>query len=258
MHVLCHRCHASLPPAAPGSSRGDEDALLFCPRCGAPQILLPEHLRPDPPAILAVGSTGAAPPPRPVSVSPIDWQAAIKAGALVACIGAVLATFGIKSNGAALLCILWTISGAVIALGIYSRGRAEARMDARIGLRIGIATGLTMSAAMGLGLAGAGLVMRFGTHSMAAIDEENSAARKAMLAKEIELSQQIDDKDLQAQYVAKMTSPEMNSPEMFAGLTLSMRAFEMLLILLFSACGGAFAGMMRAVPSARPGLRRGD
>jgi hypothetical protein len=223
-------------------------------------------MRPDPPANLAAGSTGAAPPPRPASASAIDWQAAIKAGAWVAGIGAVLATFGIKSNSAALFCILWTISGAVIALGIYSRGRAGSgtgvgagtQMDARIGLRIGIATGLMMSAAMGIGLAGAGLVMRFGTHSMAAIDEKNADDRKATQAHLLELIRQLDDKDMRESLAASVTSPRLNSSEMLAGNMLAGRGIQALVILLFSACGGAFAGMMRAVPSARPGLRRGD
>jgi hypothetical protein len=215
-------------------------------------------MRPDHPTAVAGGTTGAVPPPRPASASSIDWQAAIRASVWVAFIGAVLATFGIKSNGAAFVCILWTISSAVIALGLYARRRPEARLNARIGLRIGIATGLLMSAAMGIGIAGAGLVMRFGTHSMAAIDQENAEARKTMQAQVIAWSRQFDDKDLQARYAAAMASPQMNSPEMLAGSMLAGRGFEALLILFFSACGGAFAGMMRAMQSARPGLRRGD
>ncbi len=254
MHVHCHRCHATLPPAAPGSSRGDEDALLFCPRCGAPQILLPEHLRPDSPADFATGSTGTAPPPRPASTSPVDWQAAIKAGAWVAAVGVLLALLGLRYSAASLLCTLWVISGAVVALGLYARSRPQSRLDAKLGLRIGVATGLLMGAAIGIGFAVVGLVMRFGTHSMQGFDAEMAQVFGLFRAQMVDrLTEQNQPPILQQSMLGFMDSQEFK-----AGAVLSYAGLLGCLIVLFSACGGAFAGMLRAAQSPRHGLRRGD
>jgi hypothetical protein len=254
MHEHCHRCHALLPLAAPGSSRGDEDALLFCPRCGAPQILLPEHLRPDAPASVATSSTGAEPPPRPASASPLDWQAAIKAGAWVAAVGVLLALLGLRYTAASLLCTLWVISGAVIALGLYARSRPQSRLDAKLGLRIGAATGLLMGAAIGIGIAVAGLVMRFGTHSMQGFDASMSQAFGLFRAQMVDrMAEQNQPANLQQSMLGFMDSQEFK-----AGAVLAYAGFLGCLIVLFSACGGAFAGMLRAAQSPRAGLRRGE
>jgi len=262
MHELCHRCHGEIPEV-PGSSRGDDDAVLFCPRCGAPQIHLQEHMHAEAPAADAVPTTGAVPPPRPPGAAGlpgrIDWEAALVCTGLVAVVAASLAAIGIESIPVAFVGALWTISGAVIAIRLYNRRRPQAWMDARIGLRIGVAAGLLIVAATCVTAATAGVVMRFGTHSMAKFDEENAQERKALQTRIIAwFDQNVQDKDMQQRYAEEMNSPQMNSPEMLAGSALFGRALQGFFILAISALGGAFAGRLLTSHTGHPRLRRGD
>ena len=260
MHEYCHRCHGELPGRAAANPYDDEGALLFCPRCGAPQILLPEHMRVEAVEAEQINTTGATPPPRPANApgslkdGQIDWRIALAAGALVAVVGAVLELIGLKSNAVSLLSLLWTMGGAVIALGLYARHRPAAWMDARVGLRVGVATGLVLIAAMGIALAATGVVMRFGTHSLGSFDAEIAAnfglMRQQMVAR---LQEQQQSADIQQKILGFMGSQEVR-----AGFAMFYLGVLGGVIMLVSAGGGAFAGMMRASQSPRPGLRRGD
>ena len=71
-----------------------------------------------------------------------------------------------------LLSWLWTISGSMIALGLYQRRRPLAWMDAGVGARIGIVVGLALVACLAVVLATGGLVARYGLHSMAGVDAQ--------------------------------------------------------------------------------------
>jgi hypothetical protein len=253
MHELCHRCHGELPASTSGDS-----PLIFCPHCAAPQLLLPEFMRVE--VAPVAPTTGAVPPPRPagsystVRQGQVDWHAALAATGVVAGVGALLMVTGMEFSAASLLSILWTMSGAVIALGLYAHSRPQASMDARIGLRVGTATGLLMIAAMSIALAGTGLVMRFGTHSLGGFDSE--------LAQIFELNRQhfiqlMHEQNQPADIQTKMLSL-MDSPEFHAGFAVAYVGVVGGIILALSAGGGAFAGMLRASRSPRPGLRRGD
>ncbi len=171
----------------------------------------------------------------------------------------MLALIGLRSAAVSLLSTLWTIGGAVIALGLYARHRPRAWMDARVGLRLGVATGLLMIAAIAMALSVTGVVVRYGMHGMAQFDQASAQSRKDMQARVLAwLDQQNQDKDLQQKYVTIFNSPRMNSPEMQAGSALFGSAVEGFFIVLLSAGGGAFAGRLRATQAPRPGLRRGD
>jgi hypothetical protein len=204
-------------------------------------------------------TTGALPPPRPAVAQgarpgQVDWRAALAAGALVGAVGAVLELIGLKSDAASLLSLLWTFGGAVIALGLYARHRPQAWMDARVGLRVGVATGLVLVAAMGLALAATGVVMRFGTHSLGSFDADivrNFELIRQQMADRLREQQQSVD-------VQQRIFGFMGSPEVRAGFAIFYLGFLGGVVLLVSAGGGAFAGMMRASQSRRPGLRRGD
>jgi hypothetical protein len=265
MSEHCHRCHGELPSAVPGSSRTDEDALLFCPRCGAPQILLPEHMHSDPPPIevaAAAGqTTGALPPPLPSATvaGKVDWRAAICAGAIVAVIGAVLTLLGFAFAFASFLGVLWIMAGGVIALALYARLRPLASVSGRIGSRVGFTAGLLMLAAIGIALAGAGVVLRFGTHSMDKFDEQAAQERRQVQDWTLKwFDDNVQDKDLQVKYAEQIRSPLMNSPEVQAGSALAGLATQGLLLLLFSMACGAFAGRYWVAQARRAGLRRGD
>jgi len=258
MRDPCHRCHGELPQSAAGDPQSEENALLFCPRCGAPQIRLPEHMRTDEPGADGTRTTGASPPPRPLAsggvAGSVDWRAAVSSIALVAGIDAVLMAFGVISTAASFLGILWTVSGAIVALGLYARQRPRASVDARVGVRVGLATGVLMIAALGIVLASSEVVMRFGTHSMAAKDAMETQQLATFEAQMTELMQaQNESQEMQRKYHGFMRSPEFR-----AGMELGGLAFLGGIVLLLSAGFGAVAGMLRASQSPRPGLRRGD
>jgi len=260
MREHCHRCHGELPDRAASNPYDDENALLFCPRCGAPQLLLPDHLRLQPVDAGQTDTTGASPPPRPAgarnAVTPgqVDWRAALAAVLLVGGVGAVLELIGLKSNAASFLSLLWTISGAVIALGLYARHRPQAWMDARVGLRVGVATGLVLVAAMGVSLSATGVVMRFGTHSLGWFDAEMTQSFGTVSQQLVaRMQEQKQSDDIQRRMLGLLGSDAVR-----AGLGLFYLGLLGGMVLLISAGGGAFAGMLRASQSPRPGLRRGD
>ena len=261
MRELCHRCHGELPISNLSDRHDDDTAILFCPRCGSPQILLQDHMRIDVPVEVARDSTGAIPPPRIGNVgnSNIDWRTAILAGSLVAAIGAVLSVLGMKFLAASFVGTMWTISCAVLTLGLYTRQRPTLLMNAKVGMRIGLIAGLLMIAAIGVGTAATGVVLRFGTHQMAQFDQESAQRRKDLQAQFLEiLKKNSDDKDLISQYSSAINSPQANSPEMLAGSALAGGALQGLLLLLFSAGGGAFAGMLRGAQAQRLSQRSRD
>ena len=254
MHALCHRCHGELPSSPAGSRHDDDAAILFCPRCGAPQILLPEHMHVEVP--ISTTTTGAVPPPRPAGSGPgqVDWQAAIRAGSFVAFVAAVLLVVGLVFSPVSFLSTLWTMGAAVIALGLYTRSRPQAYMDARVGLRIGVATGAMVIAAMVMVLAGTGVVMRFGTHGLTGFDAEMAQTFEIVRARAaISLQEQGQPADVQQKILAFVGSPEAR-----AGLAVFYLSLTGFFILLLSAGGGAFAGMMRGAQAQRLGQRSGD
>jgi len=258
MRELCHRCHGELPSSPVGSRHDDDSVVLFCPRCGAPQILLPEHMHIEAPAVANPSTTGANPPPRPAGAGPneIDWHAAIVSGAIVAAIGAVLSVLGMKFLAFSFFSLLWTISCAVITLGLYAKQRPILGVDARIGMRVGLTAGVLLVSAIAMATAATGVVLRFGTHQMAQFDQESAQKRKDIQAEFLAfLEKQTQDKDLIAQYTATINSPQANSPEMLAGSALAGGAVQGFFILLLAAGGGAFAGMMRASQARRLGQR---
>ncbi len=258
MRELCHRCHRELPALAAGASPHDEDAVLFCPVCGAPQILLPEHLRVELPAA-AQHTTGAVPPPRPAGAvvtgpGQVDWRAALGPILVVAALAAVLLGAGLRFAPLSFLCFLWTISGAVVALGLYAWSRPQARMDARVGLRVGVATGVLMISAMAITLSAAGMAMRFGAHGLQEFDRELSTSFDAKRREMAErMQEQHQDPETQQRMLAFMGSQEAR-----AGLALASLGMLGGVIVLLSAGGGAFAGMLRASQTARQDLRPGD
>lgn len=251
MRESCHRCHGELPAGASGDA-----PLLFCPHCAAPQLLLSESMRVDAPAL--ANTTGAMPPPRPAGVpvrpGDVDWRSALGSILAVAAVGGVLVVAGLASTAFSLVSFFWTVAAAGIAVGLYARHSPQAWVDARVGLRVGVATGLLMTAAMAVALAGTGLVLRYGTHGLANFDAswEKQLARGEALSAEF-VPPQPGSKEMQ-QRIHGM----FNSPEGRAGITLFEAGFQGLVLLLFCSGGGAFAGMLRASRSPRPGLRRGD
>lgn len=258
MQELCHRCHGELPARYTSGARGApsrvEDALLFCPHCSAPQILLPAHMRTE--GDSAPITTGTVPPPLSLSVEEgqIDWPVAISSGGLVAGIGAVLMVIGLKLSAVSVLSTFWLMGGSVLAMGLYTRRLPKASVDARSGLRIGLVTGLLLVGAVGVALAVAGVVVRFGMHGMGGFDAMMSQQFDAMLS---QMAARMHEQNQDASFQQKVLA-FMGSQEVRGGLAVFYVSFLGLILVLLSAGGGAFSGMMSRTRTTRPGLRQGE
>lgn len=187
----------------------------------------------------ASSSTGATAPPHPHRV---DWRGALPGAGLVAAIGAVLTVIGLKVPLASLVSTLWVMGGSVMALGLYGRRRPRAWMDARTGLRIGAVTGLLMIAMMGVALASTGAVARFGAHGMQSFDAQ---ATQQFATMQSQMTARMQEQKQSADFQTKVLE-FVGSQEVHGGLALLYLAVLGGFILLLSAGGGAFAGMLRA------------
>jgi hypothetical protein len=173
------------------------------------------------------GSTGILPPPRPQQ---IDWKLAIKCAIGVSVIAALLSVAAARIPMLSPLSWLWTVSGSVIALGMYQRRRPQAWMDAGVGARIGVVVGLILVVSIAIAMAGAGLIARFKLHAMGPFDME----LRAQIEKAAAMNPQ------PAEVMRFVYSPEFKAGMMLAGFAM-MAGFVMVL----STVGGAVGGMVR-------------
>ncbi|WP_125485181.1 hypothetical protein [Edaphobacter aggregans] len=177
------------------------------------------------------GTTGTLPPPRPQLV---EWKTAIRCAVLVAIVAAALSVAGTRVPMVSALGSLWIISGSLITVGLYQRRRPLALMDAGVGARIGLVAGLALITCLGVSMAVAGLVARYGLHNMAAFDGQLTEQLHAQIEKAA---------------AANPAPPEvirfMYTPEFRAGIMLAGFAMVAGALLLLSALGGAVGGMLR-------------
>jgi hypothetical protein len=201
----------------------------FCPHCGSPQIYLQDYEEQNNGA--DGGTTGATPPPRPQQV---EWKTAIRCALLVAGVAAVLSVVSAKVQLVSPLSWLWTISGSMITLALYQKRRPLAWMDAGVGARIGVVVGLALVSCLGVAMAGAGLVARYGLHSMAGFDAELTQTLHAQVEKAAATTPQPPE------MVRFLYSPEVRAGIMLAGFAMVSGG-----LLVLSAVGGALGGFMR-------------
>jgi hypothetical protein len=103
-------------------------------------------------------------------------------------------------------------------------------MDAGVGAQIGVVAGLALITAIAISMAAAGLVARFGLHSMGAFDAE--------LRAQIDKAAAMNPQPAEAMRYVK-------SPEFRAGIMLGGFAMVGGFILVLSTVGGALSGMLR-------------
>jgi prepilin signal peptidase PulO-like enzyme (type II secretory pathway) len=217
MQLFCHRCEEPL--------LSGDDSPSFCSHCGAPQIYLSDALE----AVTSVSgdSTGVLPPPHPQQ---IDWKAAILCALLVALVSGLLSVASTRLPAFSFINWLWTISASMVALTLYQRRRPDALMDVGVGTKIGVLVGLALIASIGVFMAVAGLIARFGLHHMVSFDSE----LRAQIEKAASANPQPAD------LMRFIYSPEFKAGIMLAG-------FSMLagLVILMSTVGGAVGGLLR-------------
>lgn len=232
MQEFCHRCAGELP-AGSGESP-------FCPHCGAPQLSLSlENQSVETggeqtsggvvDSLNASATAGTMPPPNPQQV---DWKTAIRCAAVVAGVAAVLSLGAMRVDALTLVSSVWIMSASLITLSFYQKWKPAAWMDARVGARIGVLVGVSLALALAVTGAGAGLVMRYGLHSMSTFDAEMMAqVQKAIQQSTTPVPQEM--------------MGLLKSPEFRAGMMLVGMVFSAMALLLVSTLGGAFAGLMR-------------
>jgi hypothetical protein len=228
MQEYCLTCGGDLP--------GRSGETPFCPHCGAPQLKLafdlqqPEEPTPGP------ATTGMRPPPRPEQV---DWRMAIRCAVGVAAVGGLLAVIALRVPLLTMATILWTMSGSLITLGLYQNRRPTAWMDARIGARIGTLVGICLGMGLALPVAIAGVVARFGLHAMATFDAQ-MATLQGLVQQAMQQSAQRSGTALPPGVLQLVQSQEYR-----AASVLTYCAFLALALLVVSALGGAFGGLLR-------------
>ena len=230
MHEVCHRCQAELPERLPRA-----EALLFCPHCSAPQILLPDHMRVEGDSAPA---RGVAAPPVAGSGQGIEWRAVLPTAAWVAAVGGLMSVLALKSGFVDAFSPLWVMASGSIVLGVYLRRKPNAWMNGMAGWRVGLVTGLLLVGAKGAGVSAAGVVARFATHSMAAYDAQS--ARDAQSGQELALGMmpaRKDDKAFMETYRGMLGSPEVR-----AGSALGVAGLQACFVVLFAGLSGLFSG----------------
>jgi hypothetical protein len=226
MQETCHRCGGDL---AEGRSESP-----FCPHCGTPQLFLALENQSAATGGEAGGaaSTGVeAPPP----ARQVEWKTAIRCAAAVAGVGSVLMLVALRVDVLSPLSLLWIMSASLITLGFYQKRRPAAQMDVRVGARIGVVVGICLALELGVAMAGAGLVARFVLHSMGNFD----AAMAAQIAV-VQKTMQQQATPAPASFLRFISSPEFRAGSMLATFGLVSAG-----LLVLSALGGAFAGLLR-------------
>jgi hypothetical protein len=226
MQQTCHRCGGDLAEKSGESP--------FCPHCGAPQLFLALENQSAATGGEAGGaaSTGVAAPPK---ARQVEWKTAILCALAVGGVGSALTLVAMKVDVLSPLSMLWIMSASLITLGFYQKRRPAAQMDIRVGARIGVVVGICLAVELGIAMAGAGLVARFVLHSMGNFDTQMAAQILTV------------QKTMQQQGTPAPASLMrfISSPEFRAGTMLATFAMVSAGLLVLSALGGAFAGLLR-------------
>lgn len=240
MRSFCHRCQGELTL--------DPADSTFCPHCGAPQLRVIEEnvTAATPTAATPIdATTGALPPPHP---GRLRWSTIVTLSAIIAAIAAVLMAVVFWLPQAFPIAWLWTVSGAVIVLGLYQRRHPDTPIDAGLGARVGLVYGLLAVSSLALITAASGLIARYGLHHMGSID--TWLTNTMHTAMEQQLQQMPATQPDAAMTGNQMTADQMRalfySPEVRAGLSLFMLTVSALFLIAFSTLGGAVGGLLRA------------
>lgn len=105
-------------------------------------------------------------------------------------------------------------------------------MDVRVGARIGVVVGLCLALELGIAMAGAGLVERFGMHAMGSFDAQMTA--------QVQKAVQQSSTPVPAAMIGFLQSPEFRGGMMLAGI-----AFLSAGLVVLSVLFGAFHGLLR-------------
>jgi hypothetical protein len=222
---LCYKCQTSI-----------DEALPFCPHCGAPQIRVAS---PDDDPSLTVSSSSHDGSPQlvtpaswtlgaPARTSPggiIQWELAWK-GALLSGLGAaVLTAMPLMGLG----CCLWLLGAGALAVWLYQRRIPGSFVTPGMGMRIGAVAG-----AIGFVANALWMVFHFVTNSQ----ELRSAAQEA-LNKSVSANP-----DPRAQEIMRQFMGNLETPQGLATCFVLILAIMAVAFVIFGAAGGALGASM--------------
>jgi hypothetical protein len=171
----------------------------------------------------------------------VVWPAAVRCAVLMGLIAAGLTLISLVLPPVALLAWFWAIGAPVIALGIYSSRFRQTRLrpgfGAQLGLLCGLAVFVCMTTVNTVGL----VLFRLALHRGGAIDGQLSAMFAQMRA-----TIQAQGGPAEASALAWIAKPEAR-----LGLLLTMTGIVLMIYLVISAAGGAFAALLRLRSSQR-------
>lgn len=234
MQHLCPRCRQAITTA-------DEGTLRFCVHCGAPQVRVHPDLLAAP---VAASEHGAEPGPPPL-LAANNWRGAIQCAALAGAIALSLAALATVIPPIAALDLLWAISAPVIVMGFYHARFPASVIRPRFGARLGLLTGGAVMLGTLIVDVTEGVLSRFVFHTSGALDTAlaNTFTEAQQRAAAMSVGQQAD--------TAAQIAHFLSVPEFRAALLLMLFTFPVVIYLLLSTAGGAFAGFLRSRSVAR-------
>ncbi len=188
-------------------------------------------------AAIAGEVPGSKPTVGTTSPETVVWRGAILAAILAGVIAAGLTLLSFVVPAVILFSWLWAVGAPVIALGVYSTRFRTTRIGPGFGARLGLLCGLAISLAIASLNTVRLLLMRYAFHGAARIDAQFAAFYTQVSAGTVARS----GAEAAAPFLKLLAIPEFR-----AGILLSSMGASIVAYLLFSAAGGAFAGLLRA------------
>jgi ethanolamine utilization microcompartment shell protein EutS len=231
---LCPRCHSVL-------HLEDDNTLVFCWSCGAPQVRLSQELL-EAQSASASAATLPQNPAEPAAGSAAlpqlnRWSGAVQCAGLAGAVAAGLTLVSFALPPVLLLSLGWIVSAPIVVLGIYASRFRNTRITAGFAARLGLLCGLAIL----LSTASLDTVRmcldRFVFHAATELDTRLAA----LFAQDAAM--------LTERFGAADAAPAiaiLGIPEFRAGALLCSFALVSGLYLAYSAAAGAFAGLLRS------------
>jgi ethanolamine utilization microcompartment shell protein EutS len=233
---LCPRCHSVV-------HLEDDNTLIFCGSCGAPQVRLSQELleaqsASATPSAATVPSSATEPAAGSAALPQMNrWSGAVQCAGLAGAVAAGLTLVSFALPPVLLLSLGWIVSAPIIILGIYASRFRNTRITAGFAARLGLLCGLAIL----LSTASLDTVRlcldRFVFHAASELDTRLAA----LFAQDAAM--------LNERFGAADAGPAiaiLNIPEFRAGALLCSFALVSALYLVYSAAAGAFAGLLRS------------
>ncbi len=220
MDHLCYKCQTSL-----------DEALPFCPHCGAPQIRVAtpdeesSHSSDSPTPYVTPQNWTAVPPA--YAPHAIQWEVALKGALLAGLSAAVLSAAPVVGLG----CCLWLLGAGALSVWLYQRRIPGALVTPGMGMRIG-----SVSGAIAFVAATIWSVFRFARDS-----GEFRTAMVEQMDKSI-----ASNPDPRAQEIMRQFMATLNTPQGLATFFVLVMILMAIVFVVFSAAGGALGASMFA------------